>query len=384
MRMDVELTRCASRLFFRQFSKKIRQAKGTTETTNIPVFEYPVAKERDRRVYAWGLAETGALGLQTQRKDGILEFLTYPAPISLPLLEPEVTNVISIKSGRAHSIILTDREGAFTIGNNSYGQCGRPIDKIELYTESKVLPFSIPKVGNEDIVSIQCGQDHSIFINKCGQVFACGWGADGQTGLGHYRNEYVPTQLLGDIASEHIIKTAGTADCVLALNDKGDVFGWGNSEYGQLCQGNEVQQVNTPRHLPFCRKLGKIVDIAAGGSMCGVVTEQGDVFVWGFGILGKGPEVEHSFIPTQIPTTVFGKNDYSPNVFVTSINCGLSHFAAVTNQGDVYTWGRNRHACLGLGHYNNQYFPFKVAIGARVLKVSCGIDHNVVLCKPHI
>lgn len=100
------------------------------------------------------------LGLQTQRKDGILEFLTYPAPISLPLLEPEVTNVISIKSGRAHSIILTDREGAFTIGNNSYGQCGRPIDKIELYTESKVLPFSIPKVGNEDIVSIQCGQDH--------------------------------------------------------------------------------------------------------------------------------------------------------------------------------------------------------------------------------
>lgn len=91
-----------------------------------------------------------------------MECLTYPAPIALPLAEP-ATNVVSITSGRAHSIVLTDREGAFTIGNNSYGQCGRPINKKEIYGGSKALPFAIPNLGNEQITAVHCGQDHRYF-----------------------------------------------------------------------------------------------------------------------------------------------------------------------------------------------------------------------------
>jgi len=53
----------------------------------------------------------------------------------------------------------------------------------------------------------------------------------------------------------------------MTISDKGDVFGWGNSEYSQLLQ-EEVQQINTPRHLGKFRDLGKITDVAAGGSFC--------------------------------------------------------------------------------------------------------------------
>lgn len=31
-------------------------------------------------------------------------------------------------------------------------------------------------------VQVVCGQDHSLFRTKKGSVYACGWGADGQTG----------------------------------------------------------------------------------------------------------------------------------------------------------------------------------------------------------
>lgn len=56
--------------------------------------------------------------------------------------------------------------------------------------------------------------------------------------------------------------------------DKGEVFGWGNSEYGQLNPviGRE-QQLSIPKHLAL--KLGegrKVVDIAAGGTTCFVLT----------------------------------------------------------------------------------------------------------------
>ena len=32
----------------------------------------------------------------------------------------------------------------------------------------------------------------------------------------------------------------------------------------------------------------------------------------------------------------------------------------LSDSGELYMWGRNDTACLGLGHLNNQYFPFKV------------------------
>jgi alpha-tubulin suppressor-like RCC1 family protein len=45
------------------------------------------------------------------------------------------------------------------------------------------------------------------------------------------------------------------------------VFGWGNSEYSQLLH-EEIQQINTARYLKKFQGLGKIIDVAAGGSFC--------------------------------------------------------------------------------------------------------------------
>jgi len=51
------------------------------------------------------------------------------------------------------------------------------------------------------------------------------------------------------------------------LLDKGEVFGWGNSEYGQLLLDNDKYQINTPKNLPL-KSIGKITDIGASGSAC--------------------------------------------------------------------------------------------------------------------
>ena len=37
-----------------------------------------------------------------------------------------------------------------------------------------------------------------------------------------------------------------------------------------------------------------------------IMTEQ--VWVWGYGILGKGPRLETAAVPTMIPGTLFGDN----------------------------------------------------------------------------
>lgn len=58
----------------------------------------------------------------------------------------------------------------------------------------------------------------------------------------------------------------------LIRSEKGEVFGWGNTEYGQLEVDGDRQQINVPLALKFLKGLGRIVDIAAGGSSCLVLT----------------------------------------------------------------------------------------------------------------
>lgn len=63
---------------------------------------------------------------------------------------------------------------------------------------------------------------------------------------------------------------------------------------------------------------------------------------------------------------------------------GISHMAAVTDTQDAYVWGRNKFGCLGLGHTNDQPFPLKAAVGAKVVSVACGVDHTVAMCRAFV
>lgn len=60
--------------------------------------------------------------------------------------------------------------------------------------------------------------------------------------------------------------------------------------------------------------------------------DKGEVFVWGYGILGKGPKLSESSTPEMIPPTLFGRSEFNPSVAVSRIRCGLNHFAAVTGE----------------------------------------------------
>lgn len=53
--------------------------------------------------------------------------------------------------------------------------------------------------------------------------------------------------------------------------------------------------------------------------------------MWGYGILGKGPQVENSQHPTLIPQNIFGKTPFSTDTKVIDIKAGMNHFAAITS-----------------------------------------------------
>ena len=307
------------------------------------------------------------------------KYLMEPAPIALPL-KFDKTKVIGLACGRAHTLILTNNEGIFTLGNNAFGQCGRPIVDGEMYENSKKIHCIPHEVFPSPVVEVVCGMDHSLFLTKDGEVFACGWGADGQTGLGSSQPTSEPTLVGGDLEGVKVKHLSSFADTSLAVSEDHGLFAWGSSEYGQLSCISESTQVLEPTVLPF-KKQKKIKQAAIGGTSAMILNEEGEVWVWGYGILGKGPVLDNSVWPEQIPHTLFGSSDFNRGVSVEKITCGLGSFAAITNKGELYCWGKNRNGCLGIGARRDQYFPWKVIVGSEVTDVKCGVDHMLILSK---
>ncbi|XP_063809802.1 RCC1-like G exchanging factor-like protein isoform X1 [Pseudophryne corroboree] len=332
------------------------------------------------KVWGMGLNKDSQIGFHRSRRDKTkgYEYILEPSPVPLPLDKPQDTRVLQVSCGRAHSLVLTDKEGVFSIGNNSYGQCARQVIEGEIYSESQLI-HRVRKLESR-VVQVACGQDHSLFRTEQGEVYSCGWGADGQTGIGHYNISSVPTKLSGDLDGVNVVQVATYGDCCLAVSDKGDVYGWGNSEYLQFASITDLSQVNVPQYLPF-RHVGKVKQVACGGTSCALLNDDGNIFVWGYGILGKGPSMLETAVPEMIPPSLFGLSDFNQNVRVAKIFSGLGHFAAVTNNGELFVWGKNIRGCLGTGRFDDQYFPWRVTVPGEVVEVACGVDHMIALVK---
>ncbi|XP_030648384.1 RCC1-like G exchanging factor-like protein [Chanos chanos] len=344
-------------------------------------FTLLASKTRDlTKVWGMGLNKDSQLGFQRTQHDRnkSYDYVLEPSPVALPLAKPQETQVIQVSCGRAHSLVLTDAEGVFSMGNNSYGQCGRKIIEDEIYSGSHI----IHKIEGFDsrVTQVACGQDHSLFLTETGTVYACGWGADGQTGLGHHNMASCPMAVGGDLAGVKVQQVTTYGDCSLAVSSDGHLFGWGNSEYLQLASVTESTQISSPRQLPL-EGVGKVTQAACGGTQVAVLNDRGEVFVWGYGILGKGPNLSESERPERVPATLFGRSEFNPTVKVSRIHCGLNHFAAITDRGELFVWGKNVRGCLGIGKRDDQYFPWRVTVPGHVVDVACGVDHMVALVK---
>ena len=125
-------------------------------------------------------------GVHETSGNQVFKYIIEPALIELPLDKQsnDKLKIRGISCGRAHSVVLTNN-GVITFGNNSYGQCGRPIIENENYYGNRAIMQNISKSieldsSDEDILSASCGQDHTCLLTNKGNVLTFGWSADGQ------------------------------------------------------------------------------------------------------------------------------------------------------------------------------------------------------------
>ncbi len=123
------------------------------------------------------------------------------------------------------------------------------------------------------------------------------------------------------------------------ITENGDLYTWGFNANGEL--GNGTTEDNS---IPI-KIMSNVKSASLGNGNSAAITENGDLYTWGNnsnGELGNGT-TEDSSIPTKIMSNV------------KAVSLGAYHSAAITENGDLYTWGRTGEK-LGSGTYSHSHF----------------------------
>ncbi|KAL1932521.1 hypothetical protein VTP01DRAFT_8199 [Rhizomucor pusillus] len=275
--------------------------------------------------------------------------------------------------GREHSqFVVREDDGGkthlYSLGNGMYGQLGNGKSKM---TDPGTLVYAHEPTKIEgyqgNITHIASGLDHTVFATDAHQLYAMGWGADGQLGLGQGRTSDANVPALLPWTAP-IKKLAGSTDFTLALTENGEMWTWGNSEYGQGMTGAKIDRILEPVRLD----VNNVVDMAAGGPFSVVLTADGCVHTCGYGVLGLGADVLETLTLRKVPglanvKRVFAATDYA---------------AALTADGQVYVWGLNgTSGRLGLGHTDHAFTPSRLDIDCPIHSLALGTHHALAISK---
>ncbi|KAL3879973.1 hypothetical protein ACJMK2_032247, partial [Sinanodonta woodiana] len=196
------------------------------------------------------------------------------------------------------------------------------------------------------------------------------WGLNDKDQLGGPKGSKIKLPMLNEFASSlkctHI---AGGSKSLFFVTQEGRIYACGEATNGRLGLGISTGTVSVPRQLTsLSQYVIKKVAVHSGGRHTLALTVDGKVFSWGEGDDGKlGHCSKMTLDKPRLIETLKSKR-------VRDIACGSSHSAAITSNGDLYTWGLGEYGRLGHGDNATQLKPKQVKdlTGKRVIQVACG------------
>ncbi|CAM9855551.1 unnamed protein product, partial [Phaeothamnion confervicola] len=149
---------------------------------------------------------------------------------------------------------------------------------------------------------------------------------------------------------------------LVGTGKKASVFSWGHAPQTQGELGLGARHVNIPAPTRIAALDGhRVTQIACGGAHCAAVTECGDLFTWGRGFEGQlGHTTKFGPLPTvqMLPKPV---QAFLPTKDrqrpVRAVACGRNFTVAVTCAGALYSWGEGGSGQTGRGHVTSSPSP---------------------------
>lgn len=152
------------------------------------------------------------------------------------------------------------------------------IDKVADISGKETNAPSFAQVYAGASATANSGEQHSLLIDKDGNVYTSGNNDRGQLCLGDTDPRYIPHQVN---LKGPAVKAAIGEDFTLILLEDGSVVGCGSNEKGELGLGNSIKSVDKPDDG---NKLSNIVDLSAGLNHALFQSKSGNVYATGSNI----------------------------------------------------------------------------------------------------
>ena len=323
---------------------------------------------KDIYIYAWGKNKFGELSINTART----------AFIPSPVKSLKLSMINQVASGGRNSMILTSEGKILVCGSNIFNLLASDskVQNNEVYQKIfKTIKFF--EENNEIIKEISVAEFHSLALNEKGEIY--GWG-------GNLFNKLGQTNGLCGLPSKIYIKRKIVAIACgdyhsCAISENGVLYTWGGGgesyNKGQCGHGTK-KDVESPKKVEFFTKKGlHILKVACGGYHTIVMDEKNELYGFGKGIFGQCGygQPEDTDIPKKI---IFNDNNLNK---IIDIKCGGEHTLFLSDIGRVYACGHGYFGQLGLGNNKNVKSPILVLSLSKknIIEIASGWSHSLVL-----
>ncbi|XP_060192536.1 ultraviolet-B receptor UVR8 isoform X1 [Lycium barbarum] len=306
-------------------------------------------------IYVWGYNHSGQTGRRCKERS-----LRIPKQLPPELFGcPAGANSrwLDIACGREHTAAVASDGSLFTWGANEFGQLGDGTESARKH------PKEVNQLQSEFVISVSCGAHCTAAIaeprEKDGTMSARRLWVWGQNQGSNY-----PRLFWGAFAPSTVIRQVSCgAVHVVALSEEGLLQAWGYNEYGQLGRGVTSEGLQGPRvingyakFLDEAPELVKITQVSCGEYHTAAISEKGEVYTWGLGSMGQlGHCSLQSGDKELLPRRVVALD----GIIIKEVACGGVHSCAVTAKGALYAWGGGQAGQLGVGPLNG-FFSCKL------------------------
>lgn len=229
-------------------------------------------------------------------------------------------------------------------------------------------------VQEKKFLKISGGNLHTVGLTDDGKVYAWGSSTEGQLGNGEYRYQLHP-QILLPLYKFRVVDISCGNRHTVAVSEEGIVFSWGKGSNGRLGLGT-VEDMPTPQEVKALRNI-RIIQVSCGASHSLALSDKGEVFSWGIGTDGCLGLGSLDMVVVPFPIDYFREQ----GINVKNIEAGYYHSAAITNESVLYTWGWGESGQLGHGDFKSQGYPKLVELfqNSMTSSISCGAFHTLSL-----